>query len=67
METTTMISACRCYFCINGLEHRASHTNYSRISDELLVAESLNPQDSIKMEACTTCGHKQPVGANRST
>lgn len=35
----------------------ARHSKFHRISDRLLVAKSLNPEDSIKVFACEICGH----------
>jgi hypothetical protein len=36
-----------------------NHSRFYRISDRLLVAESLNPEDRIKVFACEICGHKE--------
>lgn len=52
---------CDCFFCQNGREHPDNefHRAFHRISDHLLVPESLNPQDRVKVFACEICGHKE--------
>jgi hypothetical protein len=51
--------ACTCFFCATGRPHPASHTLFTEVSSRLLVAESLDPDDLVKQEACDTCGHLQ--------
>jgi hypothetical protein len=48
---------CECFFCKNGKEHPARHTEFHPTTHLLLKAESLDPRDSVPLEACTTCGH----------
>jgi hypothetical protein len=50
---------CQCFFCKKGTEHpnRKYHDVYKRMSDVLLVAESLDPKDFIPIEFCVTCTH----------
>lgn len=51
---------CSCFFCNFNKEHPDDrHPNFHAISDRLLKAESLDPKDSIPMEACKTCGHRR--------
>jgi len=50
---------CNCYFCFAGKEHRADHLTFKRVSSGLRVAESLDPADEIKLEACVLCGHSR--------
>lgn len=54
---------CECFFCKNEKEHpnRKYHDVYRRMSDVLLVAESLNPEDSIPIEFCVTCTHVRVI------
>lgn len=54
---------CSCYFCSNNKEHpnRKFHDSYRKITSILLVAESLDPKDSIPVEACTTCSHVRRI------
>jgi hypothetical protein len=55
---------CECAFCSSKPPRPHPddrHPRFERISDHLLVAESLDPNDSIPMEACWTCGHKRPM------
>lgn len=54
---------CECFFCKNKKEHpnRKYHDVYTRMSDVLLVAESLDPKDSIAIEFCVTCTHIRPI------
>jgi len=50
---------CDCFWCEAGKEHPASpaHSEFHRVSDRLLVAESLDPADRVRRKACTVCGH----------
>jgi hypothetical protein len=50
---------CTCFFCENGRTHPATHVMWYRISDQLLVTESLLDSDRVQLEACGTCGHKR--------
>jgi hypothetical protein len=52
---------CDCFFCESGRQHPDSkyHREFAEITSVLLVAESLRPEDRIRMEACMTCGHKR--------
>jgi hypothetical protein len=50
---------CWCFFCVNGKEHPTTHRRWTRVSDRLLVAESLDSNDRVAMKACETCGHKK--------
>lgn len=54
---------CQCFYCKESKEHpnRKYHDVYRRMSDVLLVAESLNPEDSIAIEFCVTCTHTRPI------
>ena len=52
------MAGCTCFFCANNKEHK--HTieiTWYAVSDRLLVAESLDPNDRIKRKACGLCGH----------
>ncbi len=55
---------CKCFFCTQGKEHpnKKYHTEYKRMSDVLLVAESLDPKDRIPIEFCITCTHIRIIG-----
>jgi hypothetical protein len=53
---------CDCYFCQNGREHPATHTEFHRIGDRLLVAESLRQEDRVRRMACELCGHIKEQG-----
>lgn len=55
--------SCECFFCKNKKDHpnRKYHDVYTRMSDVLLVAESLDPKDSIAIEFCVTCTHTRPI------
>ncbi len=50
-----------CFWCLGDRAHPegAFHSVYHRISDRLLVADSLDPADRVQVWACTTCGHKR--------
>lgn len=50
---------CNCFFCQQGKDHPDTHAGWGRISSRLLVAESLDPAESIQMVACNTCGHER--------
>lgn len=53
---------CTCFFCERSQPHPDNrHPDFVRISDQLLVAESLDPKDRIAVVACITCGHKRPM------
>lgn len=52
---------CSCFFCSQNREHPARHKNFEEVSHHLLKSESLDPADTIRMEACMTCGHRQPI------
>lgn len=53
---------CTCYFCKSGLVHPEDrHPRYHEISGLLTVAESLDPADVIRREACATCGHVRAI------
>lgn len=54
---------CECFFCGQGKEHpdRKYHDVYRRMSDVLLVAESLDPKDFIPIEFCVTCTHIRTI------
>ena len=49
---------CNCYFCVEGTEHRATHTRWDN-RKYLLVAESLDPKDFVSTRVCMTCGHEE--------
>lgn len=52
--------ACACLLCQKGKEHKHSfETGWYGITHLLLVPESLDPKDSIPLEACDLCGHKR--------
>lgn len=50
---------CSCYYCQQNKEHpvRKFHLKFRKISSVLKVAESLDPNDYIHLEACETCSH----------
>jgi hypothetical protein len=50
---------CDCFWCRQRKAHpgNEAHQEFHRISDLLLVAESLRPEDRVQRRACTTCGH----------
>lgn len=52
---------CTCFFCQRNKKHTLMHNNWMRVSSVLLVAESLDPNDSIDVEACTTCAHVREI------
>jgi hypothetical protein len=54
---------CNCFFCSKGSPHpdRGYHTEFMRITSQLLKSESLDPNDSIDLEACTICSHVRVV------
>lgn len=52
---------CTCFFCSRGEAHPDErHPDFHPTTGRLLVAESLDPKDTIPMEACTLCGHSRP-------
>ncbi len=59
----THANKCDCFFCRSGKVHpdRKYHQEFRRISSVLKVAESLNPDDYIDLEACVTCSHTRIV------
>ena len=40
---------------------RCRGTEFFRVSDKLLRAESLDPKDSVPMEACARCGKERRI------
>lgn len=59
------MDTCKCFFCLNNKEHK--HTipvRWISVTGKLLVAESLDPNDIVPMEACYICGHRQEVSRN---
>ena len=52
-------STCPCWYCSRGTDHDevSGHREFYEISSKLLKAESLDPRDSIRRFACSTCGH----------
>lgn len=52
---------CDCYFCQAGKAHPGGeyHSEFERMSDRLLKAESTDPADRVQVWFCTTCGHKE--------
>lgn len=54
---------CDCWFCTNSTPHRSTspHDDFYRVSDILLAAESLRPEDRIPVQACAVCGHKEKL------
>lgn len=53
--------SCNCFFCSKGESHPERHESFHEVSGHLLVAESLNPDDVVRVEACGTCGHQRPM------
>jgi hypothetical protein len=56
-----MPPTCRCFFCQEGKPHPERHANFTPVTGYLLKAESLDPNDVVYQEACTTCGHVRRV------
>lgn len=54
----TMPSPCCCYFCGEGMAHRSDHQMWEDAS-QLLVAESLDPADRLRIRRCILCGHEE--------
>jgi len=48
---------CECWFCRNDDKHPKSHVEFFPVTHMLLKAESLDPKDSVALEACELCGH----------
>lgn len=44
---------CDCFFCEAGKPHPASHSEFHRLSDHLLVTESLDPSDRPYSAQCS--------------
>ena len=54
---------CQCFFCKQDKIHpnRKYHDKYKKMTSVLLVAESLDPKDSIPIEFCETCTHTRVI------
>ena len=51
---------CDCWFCeVEHKPHPDNHLGFEEITSLLLEAESLDPAQSVRLEACLTCGHVQ--------
>jgi hypothetical protein len=49
---------CKCWFCKNQHLHKHSlPVTWNEVTGHLLVAESLDPNDVVRLEACHLCGH----------
>lgn len=56
--TVSQTPACDCFFCTKGRPHPdETHKTWEPVSHVLLRAESLDPADSLAVEACVLCGH----------
>lgn len=53
---------CTCFFCVNGKEHPASHSDPKwgewGSRGHLQVAESLDPADIVHTRVCPLCTHE---------
>lgn len=47
---------CDCHWCGRGLDHPREHDAWEEVNP---VAESVKPEDSVHIKACTICGHRQ--------
>lgn len=55
---------CTCAFCLQGQEHPKTHHHFEGVSSILLVEESLDNKDYLRVHACITCGHITTHEAN---
>jgi hypothetical protein len=55
---------CNCFFCSQGKKHyHVTDFEWIETNGILLVAESLKPEDTLRVKACTLCGHEELLDA----